>query len=158
MKINKFSITVDEKNGKLLRKKDTNYKKLILHCSAFETDEENTPEYIEKYHQTNEKYKFITIGYQFFIDPKGQVWYCRPLKYISAHCKGHNTESIGICVGGLKFPDFEKTEQFKNLVSLCKKLMNEFNISKENIFPHNHFNKYKACPVFDVQKVIDKLD
>ena len=154
MKIKKFQCTV--KGGKLLRKKSKEYTQILLHCSAFETDEENTPEYIENYHQVHPKYKFFTIGYNFFINK--DVWYCRPLKYIPAHCKGHNTESIGICVGGLKFPNFEKTEQFKNLVSLCKKLMEEFNIPKENIFPHNHFNKYKACPVFDVDKVKEAID
>lgn len=40
------------------------------------------------------------IGYHFFIDGKAKLHYGRPIDQIGAHAKGHNSNSIGICIAG----------------------------------------------------------
>ena len=143
-------------NGKfksnILLKKDDVYNKIIVHCTGWDEPETDSPEYVHNWH-INKK-GWAGIGYQFFINRKGEVFYCRPLKYISSHCKGYNTNSIGICMSGSTFDD-KNTKQFESLIELCASLRKEFKkfgMSKDTIYPHNFFDlKGKTCPNFSVQ-------
>jgi hypothetical protein len=40
------------------------------------------------------------IGYHWVIEEDGIIQIGRPVGRIGAHCRGHNTESVGVCVMG----------------------------------------------------------
>lgn len=73
-----------------------------------------------------------------------------------AHCKGHNTGSIGICVLGL---DVFNIVQMKSLAGLCTTLRAVYGLGNIDIVGHNKYNDKKLCPVFDVDRFIkDYMD
>ena len=97
---------------------------------------------------------FNGIGYHFVIYRDGSIHAGRSKRQIGAHCKGHNTISIGICyIGGLstngKPKDTRTAAQKASLRALVEQLQEEFPLA--TVHGHNEFAA-KACPCFDVQK------
>ena len=78
----------------------------------------------------------------------------RPPKMIGAHCKSHNSHSIGICyIGGLdadgKTPKDTRTEAQKvALRKLIEHLHQRY--PKALIVGHHDLNPQKTCPCFNV--------
>lgn len=83
------------------------------------------------------------VGYHFFIRSNGVIQRGRPVEMIGAHCRGHNIDSIGICLNGLT--DFNM-EQFTSLKQLLRTLKPKF--PNATIHGHCEFSD-KTCPVFD---------
>lgn len=82
----------------------------------------------------------------------GSVQAGRPLTKQGAHCKGHNHDSIGIClIGGDEFT----TAQYNSLKELCERLMEEYSISSDDIYGHYEFSN-KTCPNFNVDDFVEK--
>ncbi len=121
--------------------------KIIIHCSASDNPNHDNVDTITQWHWER---GFSDIGYHFYIDKKGQEFKGRSLSQVGAHCEGHNFDSIGICLGGLK--DF-KPEQFVSLRDLVKRLMFNYGIKIIDVYPHNFYNKNKTCPNFDLEKL-----
>ena len=72
---------------------------IILHCAATRENQHFTVEDIRRWHL---KRGFIDCGYHYVVEQDGTISTGRPLSSIGAHCRGHNSHSIGICyVGGL---------------------------------------------------------
>ena len=72
---------------------------IIIHCSATTEGKDFTVEDIDRWHRQR---GFNGIGYHFVIYRDGSIHAGRSKRQIGAHCKGHNTISIGICyIGGL---------------------------------------------------------
>lgn len=128
-----------------------NINKVIIHCSDSDNPHHDNVKTIRQWHLDR---GWQDIGYHFVITKNGRIKWGRSLEMIGAHCKGHNIDSIGICLTGRN--NFSQ-EQFYFLEVLLKKIMREFKIPKENIFGHNHFNKHKTCPNFDLSKIIEQL-
>lgn len=125
---------------------------IIVHCSATKRGQDIGVKEIRKLHVKMNGWS--DIGYHFVIRRNGQIEKGRPVEIIGAHCKGHNANSIGIClVGGIDNsgkPENNFTDaQFLSLRSLALKLKSEFPILY--IYGHNEFAN-KACPCFDVKK------
>jgi len=97
-------------------------------------------------------------------DLDGHIEPGRLLHYSGAHCRGQNHDSIGIVLVG---PALEKDRihgfshaQFVALARFIWRLpkwtaplLNTDRLREEPdavIFGHNHFNRHKTCPVFDV--------
>lgn len=126
-------------------------KEVIVHCTATMVGQAYTVEQIRRQHKQQ---GWADIGYHYVIYADGSLHAGRPLDEVGAHCKGHNTYSIGICyVGGLdkdgKPADTrtnEQKEQLKSLIDSCKVLYKGV-----KIHGHNEFAA-KACPCFDVKK------
>ena len=73
---------------------------IIIHCSATTEGMDFTVEDIDRWHRQR---GFSGVGYHFVIYLNGSIHAGRPKNKIGAHCKGHNTISIGICyIGGRK--------------------------------------------------------
>jgi len=138
-----------------------NVKKIILHCSASDKKEDDSFDKIKLLHagRFGQKIKWgeydticrgwLDIGYHYLITKDGTIYFGRDIHKPGAHCKGHNRDSIGICLTGNK--EFSNS-QFMALKLLLDDLKFEFGLSDELIFPHNHFNKNKTCPNFDIKE------
>lgn len=102
---------------------------------------------IRKWHKAR---GFNDIGYHFVIKRNGEIEIGRTLNDIGAHCKGYNIDSVGTCLIG-KNGNFTGN-QYASLKRIDKMLIALFPLIKT--YPHNHFNKHKTCPTFDVAKVL----
>ncbi len=122
--------------------------KIIIHCTATPKGQNVSVADITNYHRT---IGFETIGYHFLIHLDGKIEKGRPLTRIGAHCRGHNTDSIGVCyVGGVnatgKPADTRTEDQRWALRKLLIGLREQF--PNARIHSHRDFAA-KACPCFD---------
>lgn len=127
-------------------------KNIIVHCSATRASQDIGAAEIDTWHKQQ---GWDEIGYHFVIRRNGEIEKGRALEKIGAHCRGHNAESIGIClVGGIDKdgkPENNFTQnQFSALRSLTAKLQGQFS-AIQHIHGHNEFAN-KACPCFDVKE------
>lgn len=121
--------------------------KIIIHCADTYDTMDIGVKWIREIHIKEKGYS--DIGYHFVIRRNGVVEDGRPIDKAGAHCRGHNYDSIGICLaGGLECSFTE--EQYKSLEILVKELVDLYDIPKQNIFGHRDFDKVKTCPNFEV--------
>lgn len=123
--------------------------KIILHCSATKEGIDIKTGLIRSWHKDR---GFSDIGYHYVIELDGTVHEGRSEEVIGAHCKGHNSFSIGICyVGGLdkngKSKDTRTPCQKVAMYDLVGKLLEKYNLTIEDVYCHNQFAK-KDCPCF----------
>jgi N-acetyl-anhydromuramyl-L-alanine amidase AmpD len=122
--------------------------KMIIHCSASDAPEADNIDTIRKWHMLR---NFDDVGYHFFIRKDGAIEKGRDVKIVGAHCKGHNHDSIGICLSG---KESFTLDQYIALGALMQVL--QFEYGDLDIYPHNYFNKDKTCPNFE-SKLFDKI-
>ena len=127
-------------------------KEIIVHCSATPEGKDYSVDTIRKWHLQR---GFSDIGYHYIIYRDGSIHTGRNESVIGAHCKGHNSNSIGVCyIGGVaadgKTPkDTRTSEQRQSLLKLLKELKAKY--PKASIHGHRDFAN-KACPSFDATK------
>ena len=85
------------------------------------------------------------VGYHFFIEADGGIQKGRDVAVVGAHCRGHNRRSIGICITGNFQNDTILAAQELSLKILLTGLMNEYNLTKTNVFGHRE-NGSTLCP------------
>ena len=142
---------------KLEEKKMREIKEIHIHCSA--TKQIVSADTIRRWH-TSEPRSWSDIGYHFYIDINGKIWKGRDIERSGAHCKNHNSNSIGVCYcGGVetdgKTPKDTRTpEQKESLLHVLKTLMAMFPLA--TIYSHNEFAN-KACPSFDATNEYENL-
>ena len=130
---------------------------IIVHCSATANDRDYTVDDINRWHRNR---GFDCIGYHYVIYRDGSVHEGRDVDMVGAHCKGHNSHSIGVCyIGGLASDgktakDTRTGEQKESLRNLLSELMKLYHSAK--IYGHRDFAK-KACPSFDAKKEYEDL-
>ena len=135
---------------------------IILHCTSTPEGEDFTNAQIREWHLDR---GFSDIGYHYVIGLNGEVRPGRPESVVGAHCKGHNTRSIGVCyVGGCPprtVPNWEKkgkdtrtAAQEAALVKLVKELLQRY--PGATVHGHNEFAN-KACPSFNVKTWLTKV-
>ena len=136
-------------------------KKIIVHCSASKDVSAAT---IKKWHTdpvdmqpVNGKMTNVggrgwrDIGYHFVIRGSGNVEMGRTVAVQGAHVRGHNKDSIGICITGGKGGAMNYTEaQFQSLRVLIHGLREQHKIGKMAVFGHCDFTNAKTCPNFNV--------
>ena len=126
---------------------------IIIHCSATPEGKSLSFEACKRDHVENRHFR--DIGYHYYITRDGHIHAGRPEEQPGAHCKNHNSHSIGICYeGGLnekgKKADTRTPEQKKTLRELVGKLHQQF--PKALIVGHHDLEPSKPCPCFDVIK------
>ena len=138
------------------RRKVETVNKVIVHNSA--SGRKTTPVQIDKW---NREAGSLCAGYHFFIDGKAVVWRLRPLWRVGAHCKGHNSRSVGICLAGttdrrrawggpLGFSR-DQIEMLGGLIMGLPEGLPNFHVHEDQVWGHRDFNpKGKDCPRFDV--------
>jgi len=117
--------------------------KIILHCSANDWPFQ-TAKWIDKIHK---KRDFDKIGYHYFIRKRGLLERGRGLDEVGAHVKGHNHDSIGICLAGLKEFNGEQFESLTVLLLLLKRIYPD-----AKLYGHNEFDPNKTCPVYNIEE------
>lgn len=131
-------------------------REIIIHCTATPDGKDYTVEQIRKWHTAKppKGNGWDDIGYHYVIDRYGKINTGRSSNIPGAHCKGHNSISLGIAyVGGLssdgKTPKDTRTDaQKKSLINLLKRLKQLHPNAK--IYGHNNFSA-KPCPCFNAK-------
>lgn len=137
-----------------MARQETNY--IVIHCAATKPNSKwKGAEDIRRDHRMR---GWLDIGYHFVIRRDGEVELGRAVDAVGAHVKGHNRESLGICLmGGLNTKgapaDNFTTEQYAALDKLLKELREKY--PDAQIVGHNDLNPRKACPCFDVHDWLD---
>jgi len=126
-------------------------KKIIVHCADTPEGREVKTEEIKRWH--TEERGWSDIGYHWVVELDGSVHQGRDEAVNGAHCRGHNSDSIGICyVGGADSegnPKDTRTEgQKDSLTTLIREILDRH--PEAEVFGHRDFSE-KACPSFDAK-------
>lgn len=125
--------------------------KIIVHCADTPEGRDVKTEEIKRWH--TEERGWSDIGYHWVVELDGSVHAGRAEEVSGAHCKGHNSDSIGICyVGGSDASgnpkDTRTQEQKEALAALISDLLDRH--TEAEVFGHRDFSE-KACPSFDAK-------
>jgi len=132
--------------------------KIILHHSLTKDSDTVSWGAIRNFHTNDNGYS--DIGYHFGIEKlRGQteILLGRMLSKTGAHCKGYNTNAIGICFVGNFDLQLPPKESWDAGIKLVKFLMAEYGIKK--VFGHTELNSHKTCPgkLFGLEKFRSEL-
>jgi len=130
--------------------------KIIIHCSATPEGRDVSAETIDQWHKAR---GWSGIGYHYVVRLDGSIEYGRMVDKSGAHCKGHNSDSIGICyIGGVESErdsngewiakDTRTCEQIASMLELIR-ILKKLHPGVE-VFGHRDFST-KACPSFDAK-------
>ena len=125
--------------------------KVIVHCAATPEGRDVKTEEIKRWH--TEERGWSDIGYHWVVELDGSINEGRSEDINGAHCRGHNSDSVGICyVGGSDSEgnpkDTRTQEQKDSLVTLIKDILDRY--SESEVYGHRDFSE-KACPSYDAK-------
>ena len=128
-------------------------RKIIIHCSDSGRPQHNDIEIIRQWHTMPPPHGngWRDVGYHFFIKTDGEIQTGRTLDQSGAHVRGHNEDSIGICLHGRN--EFTQA-QFNSLRQLMQSLYFEFGLTINDVYGHCDFDQNKTCPNFDYKKIL----
>lgn len=118
---------------------------IVIHCAATPNgDARFGIDDIRKWHV--EENGWDDVGYHRVIHVDGSVHQGRPMAAVGAHCRGHNDNSIGICMMGAdRFTEAQwralRDEVIKATEGLARRL---------SVYGHREFSD-KLCPGFEVR-------
>ena len=123
---------------------------IIIHSSATPEGKSLSAEACRQDHIHHRGFR--DIGYHFYLTRDGEIHRGRPIEKIGAHCRDHNTHSIGVCYeGGLdaegRPKDTRTLAQKGSLIALLRELRIRF--PKALIVGHHDLNPMKDCPCYD---------
>lgn len=124
---------------------------IVVHCAYTTPGMDIGANEIRRWHIDDRGWS--DIGYHYVIRRDGRVEEGRPIRRQGAHARGHNKNSLGICLVGGKddngSPDCNYTAaQWKSLHTLVSQLEAEY--PGADVVGHRDLTNRKACPVFDV--------
>ena len=115
---------------------------LVVHCSDTPEDE---PLGVRGIHAMHLGFGWDGIGYHAVIDRDGATEKGRPEFWVGAHVRGHNHESLGVClVGRTEFTDAQM-DSLEKLLRDWKSRYPDATIRGHCDFPSTG----KTCPNFD---------
>ena len=125
---------------------------IIIHCSGTPAGQPVSVESMRRYHVHQRGWR--DIGYHFIIYLDGSVRHGRPVAQAGAHCRGHNSHSMGICyVGGLDSSGRPCDTRTPAQKAAMARLVRELKAQYPAATVHGHCEfAAKACPCFDVQR------
>ena len=123
---------------------------IVIHCSATREGQSFDFEQWRCDHINHRR--FQDIGYHFYITRDGDIHRGRPLEKPGAHCRNHNSHSVGICYeGGLDACGYPKDTrtllQRGSLLALIRELKLLF--PTVLVVGHHDLNPQKPCPCFN---------
>lgn len=139
------------KKDEIMRK----IRKIIVHCTATPEGRDVSVAEIDVWHRRR---GFRCIGYHYVVGLDGCVGKGRDESETGAHCRGHNSDSIGVAyVGGMKADmsapaDTRTAAQRRALAELIAGLKRRY----PGATVHSHYEfAAKACPCFDARAEYD---
>ena len=140
-----------------MKRRATNW--IVIHCSATRAIMDIGAKDIRRWHQQK---GWKDIGYAWVIRRDGTVERGRDQDEIGSHVKGHNADSVGVClVGGLNDETWQPEANFtraqwSSLETLVRTLSKRYPQAK--VLGHRDFaGVHKACPCFDAKPWARKL-
>ena len=123
---------------------------IIIHCSAVRPDQTSSVAQIDSWHR--KKGWKLGVGYHYVVRRDGEIQAGRPEWMIGAHCKNHNSHSLGVCYeGGLNIrgqPADTRTEAQKRALGwLLRQLHRAY--PRAMIVGHHDLNPQKDCPCIE---------
>lgn len=136
------------------QRESTDY--IVVHCSATPPSMDIGVKEIRRWHRDQ---GWLDVGYHFIIRRDGNVEFGRNLNAMGAHVKGHNADSVGLClIGGVDTsnnPDDNFTQiQRETLLHLLRFLTKLYPEAK--VVGHRDLDENKACPSFDVKQFLEE--
>lgn len=133
---------------------------IVLHCSATPASMDVGRDWIDELHRGQ---GWNGIGYHWVIRRNGKVEAGRSEAAVGSHVKGHNSNSIGVCmiggvekVGGkLVARENFTPAQWKALEALVRDLHGRYPTAK--IVGHRDLNRGKDCPSFSVRDWLQRV-
>lgn len=123
---------------------------IVIHCAATKPSMDIGLREIRQWHVQQ---GWLDVGYHYIIRRDGTVETGRPHDVVGSHVKGHNFESLGICmVGGID----DAGKPLNNFADAqwvaLEGLVSEVSVLYPNarICGHRDLDSGKACPSFDV--------
>ena len=124
---------------------------IVLHCSASPHGRGDNAATIHRRHKER---GFDAIGYHHVILEDGTIEQGRPHWWQGAHVRGHNENSLGICMMGDPERGSEFTdEQIRSLKSLQNMLTGMYPSARW--YNHYDLDPNKSCPGMDLVRIID---
>lgn len=103
-----------------------------------------------------------TATYHFYINRKAEVFQLVSMGIITAHCKGHNSNAVAVCINHDGFTD-DVTEEMKTAIAeTCAYIFDklDFAYNEENVNDVIAFHRQyapKACPgVIDREDIVKR--
>ena len=124
--------------------------RIVIHCAATRPGQNVDDDDIKRWHTDR---GFLDIGYHNVIKLDGTIQYGRSYDEKGAHVRGHNDDSVGVClVGGLDEAGqpaaYYTPEQWASLDRLVAWL--QIMWPRAHVVGHNQLDSGKACPSFSV--------
>lgn len=130
--------------------------KIIIHCSDTPPSMDIGASEIKRWH-TDKPPKgngWSDNGYHFVVRRSGELEPGRPEDKPGAHTRGHNADSIGICLVGGRSKDGGAEcnfthRQWTTVYDLVERLTRKY--PDAEVYGHNDFSN-KPCPTFNAQE------
>lgn len=129
-------------------------RRLFIHCSATKPSMDHVDaEWLRRIHVDENGWD--DIGYHYVIGRDGRIERGRDPQVAGAHARGHNHDSLAVCLAGgideAGRPDCNFTaDQWGSLRALVVNLLASFP-DIQWIGGHRDVDSTKACPTFDVK-------
>ena len=117
---------------------------ILLHHEAANNGFASVNEYHRKKWNFRSSLGFY-IGYQLYIGKDGTINKGRALTEEGSHCRGWNSNSVGICLEGNFVFEKPTSAQLEALKKLLPKLQEKFNIPNKRIYGHGEIAP-TICP------------
>lgn len=134
---------------------------IVLHCSDSDNPRHDNVETIRQWHTERGftgpdgiEGTEDDIGYHFVITKDGKEHPGRDVSQVGAGVKGHNANSIHICLTGRLRTQFTP-EQFKTLRKTLDRLFTDHGLDWKSVRLHNQLDKGKTCPNFTLADAIN---
>ena len=122
--------------------------KIVIHCSDSPHGRGDDAKTIHRWHLEK---GWDGIGYHWLITETGETQAGRPEYWQGSHVRGHNHDSIGIClIGRDHFTDAQLTA----LANLVKSRLNKY--PDATVYGHCDLDPNKTCPNFDVGQFLQE--
>lgn len=119
--------------------------KIVIHCADTPASMDIGVDEIQRWHLDR---GWADIGYHYVIRRDGEIEIGRPESIQGAHVRGHNRNSLGICLVGGKGGFNFTARQMEALKELVARLRDKYSVAE--IYGHRDLDSGKECPSFDV--------
>lgn len=126
-----------------------NIKKIIVHCADTKVNQNFDIKDVDQWHKQR---GFSMVGYHYYIKLDGTIQEGRNLEQVGAHCKGQNSDSIGICFEGGKNADGSKWDSpLSAQLDAWHTLYQYLCLMFGNLPLKGHYEySEKSCPNFEI--------